>query len=211
MPTFAQAAAIVVEDRRGRWTADTTRASWTRSFERLVFPRLGDLAVSDIQSSDILAILGPIWTVKRDLARKLRWRMRIVMDWAVAHKYIAENPAGDAIRGALPSNYAKRAHYAAVPHRDVAGVIASFGASSAPLVVKLLFEFQVLTAVRGAEARGARWSEVDFEAATWTVPAARMKKREEHRVPLSSRALEVLDRRVVMTWIAGVILTAILF
>ena len=59
-------------------------------------------------------------------------------------------------------------------------------------IAALAFEFMVLTAARSGEIRGARWSEVDREAATWTVPAERMKTRRAHRVPLSSRALEVL-------------------
>ena len=57
---------------------------------------------------------------------------------------------------------------------------------------RLAFEFLVLTAVRGAEALGARWEEFDFEAAMWRVPAARMKMGVAHSVPLSARALSVV-------------------
>jgi integrase len=53
-------------------------------------------------------------------------------------------------------------------------------------------EFTILTAARTGEVTGARWSEIDFEAATWTIPAERMKAQREHRVPLSDRALELL-------------------
>ena len=56
-----------------------------------------------------------------------------------------------------------------------------------------MFEFLVLTAVRTEEARGALWSEIHADSANWIVPAARMKMRTEHRVPLSTRALAVLD------------------
>ncbi len=59
---------------------------------------------------------------------------------------------------------------------------------------KLAFEFLVLTAARSGEVRGARWEEVDFENAIWTVPAERMKAARKHRVPLSPRAIGVLRR-----------------
>ena len=54
-------------------------------------------------------------------------------------------------------------------------------------------EFLILTAARSAEVRKASWQEIDLNGATWTVPAARMKARREHRVPLSLRALAVLE------------------
>ncbi len=58
--------------------------------------------------------------------------------------------------------------------------------------VKLVFEFLVLTAARSAEARGARWDEIDTEGQVWTIPAPLMKSHREHRVPLCARALEIL-------------------
>jgi integrase len=65
--------------------------------------------------------------------------------------------------------------------------------ADAPAAVRLAFEFLVLTAARSGEVRGAAWDEVDRAGAVWTVPGARMKAGREHRVPLSGRALEVLD------------------
>ena len=56
----------------------------------------------------------------------------------------------------------------------------------------LALRFAILTAARSGEVRGARWSEIDFLAATWTIPAERMKGGREHRVPLSELALETL-------------------
>ena len=54
-------------------------------------------------------------------------------------------------------------------------------------------EFLILTAARTGEVIGARWNEIDLLDKTWTVPAARMKAHREHRVPLSARALAILD------------------
>ena len=65
--------------------------------------------------------------------------------------------------------------------------------------VRLLIQFQTLTACRPAEARGATWAEVDPESAVWTVPANRTKTNREHRIPLSRAALHVLDRARQLT------------
>ena len=82
---------------------------------------------------------------------------------------------------------------AALPHREVAGALAATRSSSARPVVKLAFEFLVLTAARSGEVRGARWSEIDVAERLWTVPAPRMKTNREHRVPLCRWAVETLD------------------
>lgn len=58
----------------------------------------------------------------------------------------------------------------------------------------LALEFLILTSARSGEALGARWSEIDFEARTWAIPPSRMKAGKEHRVPLSGRALAILER-----------------
>ena len=85
-----------------------------------------------------------------------------------------------------------RRHRRALLHRDVAGALAKIRASNAWVATKLLLEYTILTATRSGEARLATWSEVDLQAGVWTVPAERMKAGREHRVPLSTRALELL-------------------
>ena len=56
----------------------------------------------------------------------------------------------------------------------------------------LALEFTILTAARTGEVIKARWAEIDFDKALWTIPASRMKAGREHRVPLSDRCLEML-------------------
>ena len=111
----------------------------------------------------------------------------------MAQGYREDNPAGDAISAALPKNAVRRQHRQALPHAQVAGALEHVRASNAHRATALAFEFLVLTACRSAEVRGAQWDEVDDTAATWTVPPARMKATLEHRVPLSSRAVAVLN------------------
>ena len=80
----------------------------------------------------------------------------------------------------------------ALPHGGVGAALACVRESGAAVTTRLAFEFLVLTACRSGEVRAARWSEVDTDAAVWTVPAERMKAKRAHRVPLAPRAVEVL-------------------
>ena len=81
----------------------------------------------------------------------------------------------------------------ALPHGEVASAIEKVRASKSGPVVKLAFEFLVLTATRSGEVRGAVWPEIDRDEGVWTIPAPRTKGNREHRVPLSRRALEILE------------------
>ncbi len=86
-----------------------------------------------------------------------------------------------------------RRHQRALPHAEVRAALARVRDCDAHAGIRLAFEFLVLTATRSGEVRNARWEEIDRDGAVWTVPAERMKNGREHRVPLSDRALEVLD------------------
>ena len=77
-------------------------------------------------------------------------------------------------------------------HRDVGCALAAIRDVDVWWAVKACLIFLVLTCVRSREATEATWEEIDFETATWTIPATRMKTGIEHRVPLSSQALAVL-------------------
>ena len=92
----------------------------------------------------------------------------------------------------LPSQRKMKQHHAALPYADVPSVLRKVGLSTAYPLTKLAFRLAVLTAARSGEIRNADWSEIDWETATWTIPAAKMKAEREHRVPLSDQAMEVL-------------------
>ncbi len=104
------------------------------------------------------------------------------------------NPAGEGMDGALPPMPKVKAHHPVLPYEEAASALKTVDASQASLAAKLCLRFLVLTAVRSGEARGAKWSEIDLGKATWTISASRMKAGVEHRVPLSSQAVEVLRR-----------------
>ena len=192
MPTFADAAARVLEQKRAGWREGRHPRSWWASLERYVFPWIGRRPVSEVTSAEVLDVLTPIWHAKAQTARRVRERMRAVLEWAVAMEYRTDNPC-DRVGSVLGPQQAAVEHMRALPHQDAPVAVAKVRASAAKPVVKLAFEFLVLTAARWGEVREAVWTEVDVDAAVWTVPAARMKAKRAHRVPLSPRALEILD------------------
>jgi integrase len=131
-----------------------------------------------------------------ETASRLRGRIEAVLDAAKAQGHRSgENPA--AWRGHLSHLLPKRAkltrgHHAAMAYRDVPAFIAQLRECNA--IAAMALEFCILTATRSGEVYGARWSEIDMEAKVWTLPAARMKAAREHRVPLSQRALAILEK-----------------
>ena len=193
-PTFAEACETVIAIHAGSWKPDgRTEQSWRATLRDYVLPRLGAMPVDAIAGADVMDVLLPIWFAKRDTARSVRQRIGAVMKWAVAQGHRPDNPAGDALSAALPNNAGPRRHHRALPYAEVGAALARVRASGAHTGTVLGFELLVLTAARSGEVRNARWEEFDREGAVWTIPAARMKAGREHRVPLSPRALAVLD------------------
>ncbi len=152
------------------------------------------LPVATLTSADLQSCLAPVWGPKPKTAAKVLRRAGTVLEWAVAANLRTDNPARAVARARPRANAGAAHHYTALPHAEVAGALARVEASDAHPAVKGMFRLQVLTALRGGEARLADWSEVALEAATWTIPAAWMKytERGDHRVPLSPQAVEVL-------------------
>ena len=150
------------------------------------------MPVTEVTGADVYEVLAPIWHVKPPTARTLRRRMRAVLEWAVAMELRSDNPCDRVGRVLGPQNDVVR-HMKALPHREVASALETVRASDALPIVKLAFEFLVLTAASWGEVRWAVWPEMDHREGVWTVPAKRMKANRKHRVPLCGRALEILD------------------
>ena len=151
------------------------------------------MPVDQIGREDVLRVLTPIWGVRMETARRVRQRIRAILKWAMAHGYVEHNVAGEAIDGALPPMPKVKNHLRALPYAEVGELIEAVQRSQASLAAKWCLQFLILTATRSGEARGARWSEIDLDAATWIIPPERMKANAEHRMPLSSRALAILE------------------
>jgi integrase len=192
IPSFAEAIDRVIELHAPTWTNPKHAAQFRSTLESYACPKLGKLPVSEIDASDILAALQPIWVAKHETARRLKQRIGTVMKWAVAQGFRSDDPT-TALNQVLPRPSKKPEHRKSITYAGVANCIAAVRQSDAMESTKLAFEFLVLTAARSGEVRGATWNEIDFENAVWVIPAARMKMKVEHRVPLSARALAILE------------------
>ena len=183
----------MIELNRPTWSNDKHVYPWEMSFSKYVNPVLGSRLIGEVTTADVLQVLTPIWTGKHETANRVWQRLGAVMDWAFANGYRSDNPAGAALAKVLPKMPKTKEHLTALPYAEVPGALKKVEASGADLSTKLSLAFLVLTAARSSEVRLATWSEVDWVSETWTIPADRMKARREHRVPLSSRSIQVLQ------------------
>lgn len=177
------------------WRNGKHRQQWRNTLASYVYPVIGELPVADIGTAHVLKILEPIWQDKPETASRIRGRIETVLDAAKARGYReGENPARwrGHIAQILPIRARlTRGHHKALAYDAIPAFIAQLRGREA--MAALALEFVILTATRTSEALGAKWAEVDLNKAIWTIPAARMKAGKEHRVPLSPRAVEILE------------------
>ena len=195
--TFRAAAAHLIEAHRASWSNPKHAAQWASTLETFVHPVIGDRPLQDVTTDDVLTILRPIWSTKSETASRVRGRMEAVLDAAAAMRWReGENPARwkGHLASLLPkiSKVRQVQHHPSLPWQRVGAFLEALrqrdGAGAQAV------EFAILTACRSGEARGLVRCELDLEAKVWTVPAARMKGRRVHRVPLSSEAMALLAR-----------------
>jgi integrase len=193
--SFEHVAGLYIEAHKAGWRNAKHGAQWQATLAAYAFPLIGPKPVQAVSIDDVLAILRPIWTTKPETASRLRGRIEAILDYARAQGWrVGDNPA--ARKGNLDhllparSKVASVKHHSAIPYDALAPVMSRLGATDT--MAAHCLRFLILTAARSGEARGARWSEIDLDARTWTIPAERMKAGRSHRVPLSDAALSVL-------------------
>ena len=192
VPTFDQAVDKVVAMHAPGWKNVKTEKRWRATLDTHASPVLGDMLVSEIDSSHIMQVLSPIWLTKIETSKKVRERVGLVLKWAIAERHRQDNPAGPEIIKALPKQPQQQGHYRALPYQEVGRAILQIRNTDAWWATKACLEFTTLTAVRSGEARLATWDEIDKSEGVWTIPASRMKRNLEHRVPLGYAAMDLL-------------------
>lgn len=194
--TFRQAVEKALRAKSAEFRSDKHRKQWRATLDTYAAPALGDMLVADISVQDVRRALAPIWESKTETASRLRGRIEAVLAWATVNGHReGDNPARwkgnlDAILP-KPSKVAKVTHHPALALGDVADWFADLRRRDGMATRAL--ELMAMTAARSGEVRGATWAEVDLDAATWTIPAARMKAGKEHRVPLTAEAVALLE------------------
>jgi integrase len=192
--TFGECAAELIQSKRSGWRNAAHATQWVTTLD-IYCEAINDKPVDAIDTQAVLAVLTPIWQTKHVTAQRLRGRIEAVLNYAKAHKLRSgENPAQ--WRGHLELLLSKRpkldrGHHAAMPYDRVPAFVAEL--RKVDSVAALALEFTILTACRSGEVRGAQWNEIDLEARIWTIPDKRMKAGIPHRVPLSSRAVAIIE------------------
>jgi len=192
---FEQAARKVHEDLKDGWKNQKHAAQWLTTMETYVFPRLANYKIKNLKAQDFAETLREIWLSKPETATRVKQRCNTVMDWCVAQELIGANPVG-VVSKLLPKQAGKRErviHQPSMPWKDVPALVSDVLHSGKSSLSRVMLEFLVLTAARSGEVRAMTWSEVDLIESVWTVPAERMKAKTSHRVPLSARAVEILQ------------------
>jgi integrase len=178
------------------WRSAKYRRQWFRSLKDHA-AAIWDRPVADIDTESVLAVLSPLWQRVLATAARLREKVEAVLDFAKAMKLRSgENPAS--WKNNLAMILPKRAklskqHFPALPYASVPAFVASLRENES--IFAPVLEFAILTAARSGQVLGARWDEIDMDARTWTIPAAHMKSGQEHRIPLSRRALEIVEHQ----------------
>ncbi len=194
--TFRDVAEEYMALRQGEWRNAKHREQWRQSLATYAFPVIGHLPVADIDVGLVLKVIEPLWADRAHLGDRLRGRIEAVLDAASVRGYrTGTNPAQ--WRGNLAHILPARAkvhqviHHPALPFTDLPEFIAELRQQGG--VAALALQFLILTATRLSETTNACWGEIDLANKMWSIPAARMKMRNEHRIPLSDAALAVLD------------------
>ena len=206
--TFKQCAERYIEAHRSGWRNAKHAAQWAATLATYADPFIGALPVQAVDTALVMKVLeqevrdasdrppAPLWTARPETAGRLRGRIESILDWARVRGYRdGENPAR--WRGHLDKLLPARAkvrkveHHAALPYHELPDFMAALRTHEG--IAARALEFAILTAARTGEVIGARWSEIDLGEKLWTIPLERMKAGKEHRVPLSARAVGILE------------------
>lgn len=190
--TFRAVALEWVEHQSARWEP-LTRQRITSSLEANVLNALGARPLASIKPLEVMnAVKAVEARGAGEQAGRVLQRVKAIFRWAVIHGRLDANPMLDL----MPAEILKPRevkHRAALDAKELPAFLSKLAAYDGDPHTVHALRLLMLTATRPGEVRGARWAEVDMDAALWTIPAERMKMRQEHRVPLSSQALELLQ------------------
>ncbi|MGH7094889.1 MAG: tyrosine-type recombinase/integrase [Stellaceae bacterium] len=195
--TFRACAEQYIASHQAGWRNAKHGAQWSATLATYVFPVFGDLPVPMVDVALVMKAVEPIWTKKPETASRVRGRIENVLDWATARGYRqGDNPARwrGHLENLLParSKVQRVEHHAALlPYPEIATFMTALREQEG--VAARALEFLILTAARTGEVIGARWSEFDLGEHLWKIPGERMKAGREHRVPLSARALAIVE------------------
>lgn len=192
---FSEVAELYLKAHEPSWRNAKHKAQWRSTLQTYVFPHLGHMPVSEVNTHAVMNVLNPIWHKKTETASRVRGRIEAVLDYAAVMNWRSgDNPARwrGHISKLLParSKVSPTRHRPALPWEQISAFMKSLHKQQG--VAARALEITILTAARSSEVINMKWTEVDLDKKIWTIPAVRMKAGRTHRVPLSEPAIAVL-------------------
>ena len=184
-----------------KWSEDHSRRV-LKSLEDNLFPDIGKRDITELKTRELLAPIKAVEMSGRlEVAARLQQRTTAIMRYAVQSGILEYNPAQE-LAGAVAS--AARQHRPALELKRIPELLQRIDRYTGRPLTRFAVELTLLVFIRSSELRFARWSEIDFETSTWTIPMEReaiegvkhshrgSKMRTPHLVPLSRQALDLL-------------------
>ncbi len=194
--TFDRCAEAYIKAHGPSWKNQKHLKQWESTLAKYASPVLGTIPAEEIDKALIMRVIEPLWLTKNETASRLRGRLERILSWAIVNDYRDyPNPAiwrGN-LQELLPARakVLKTSHHNAMPYSELSIFMPELRQNKTMAARAL--EFTILTALRTKEVLGASWDEIDFQTNIWTIPEDRMKSGREHRVPLSSEAISILN------------------
>lgn len=194
IPTFGKFADQYLATHRSRFRNPKHIAQWEMTLKTYSQP-IRRKPIDQIDTDAVLSVLEPMWARIPETASRLRGRIENIIDAARAKGfYKGENPARwrGHLKTLLPARQKlTRGHHAALPYDGLPAFMQELRQHTYPAARAL--ELCILTATRTSEVLEAKWDEFDLNKAIWVIPAERMKAGITHRIPLSDRAVEIVE------------------
>jgi integrase len=191
LPTFKEAAKACHAEMKRGWTSKNA-ISFLSSLEAHVFPVIGNMRIDHVEASHIRDALAPIWIDIPEMARKVRIRINMVLNYAKGQNWRpAEAPSRSV--SLLLGKQRSGGNFPAMPYAEVPAFVTKLR-DETETVGRLALLFVIFTGARSGEVRSARWSHIDTKQKLWNRPAELMKTRLAHSVTLSEGALVILER-----------------
>jgi integrase len=197
--TFEKVARKWFEMRKAEWV-NTHAVSVKMRLETYIVPVLGSRPISEIKAADVRAMLLQIEARgTTETAKRVKVICGQVFRYAVTHEYVEHDPTA-ALKPAELFKKVEKKHFAAITDpKELAPLLRDIDDYHGTLVIKSALRLAPLLFVRPGELRQMEWSEVDLDAAEWSIPAAKMKTRQPHIVPLSQQAVSILRELYQLT------------
>ncbi|MFM0557070.1 integrase arm-type DNA-binding domain-containing protein [Paraburkholderia sediminicola] len=193
--TFREAAEAYIRAREPEWRNRKHVQQWGNTLKTYAYPVIGEVRVRNIDTAMIMRILQPIWTKKAETARRVRGRIKAILDAeAVLGHRVGSNPARyvDHLQIVLPRSKKRSQvrHHPALPWEELPAFIREL--EQRPRRAARLLHLLILTATRTNEVRYARPEEFDLDNRVWSIPGDRTKSGRPLRVPLCEQAIDIV-------------------